>query len=95
MTDADQRYVLTTTTTARRKLSEVLPESVAAAAWEFVTGPLLEAPRRVGKQLTGPSDGVWSARRGTYRVLYRIDDEQRAVVLLDVGHRRGLSRSGR
>lgn len=95
MTEPDQRYVLTTTATARRRFSEVLPESVAAAAWEFVTGPLLEAPRRVGKQLTGPYDGVWSARRGTYRVLYRIDDEQRTVVLLDVGHRRDVYRSGR
>lgn len=95
MSEPDQRYALTTTATARRRLTEALPEGVAAAAWEFVTGPLLEAPRRVGKELTAPYDGVWSARRGTYRVLYRIDDEQRTVVLLDIGHGRDVYRSGR
>lgn len=83
------------TSTARRRLSEGLPESVAVAAWEFMQGPLTQAPRRVGKQLTAPYEGVWSARRGTYRVLYRVDEETRTVRVVDVSHRRDAYQSAR
>lgn len=67
-------YTLRTTPTVRRELAETLPEAVAAAAYEFITGPLLNQPRRVGKQLLPPLDDTFSARRGTYRVIYRIDE---------------------
>jgi mRNA-degrading endonuclease RelE of RelBE toxin-antitoxin system len=44
--------------------------------------------RRVGKQLLLPSyEGTWSARRGTYRVLYEIDDEQLIVTVTVIEHR--------
>ena len=36
--------------------------------------------------------GVWSARRGTYRVLYRVCDESREVIVLRVEHRRDAYR---
>jgi mRNA interferase RelE/StbE len=58
------------------------------AAYGFVTGPLLEQPHRVGKRLLPALDDRCSARRGTYRVIYRIDDEERVVTVVDVGHRR-------
>jgi hypothetical protein len=67
MTDDQDRYVLAITPTARRQLTEHLPEAVAAAAYEFITGPLLDNPHRVGKQLRPPLDDRHSARRGTYR----------------------------
>jgi mRNA-degrading endonuclease RelE of RelBE toxin-antitoxin system len=73
---------------AARQLAENLPESVAAAALEFVTGPLLTNPRRVGKPLRAPLDGKWSARRGQYRVIYEIDEKSEVVTVLVVGHRR-------
>ncbi|OBK18009.1 type II toxin-antitoxin system RelE family toxin [Mycobacterium asiaticum] len=73
----DQRYELVVAPTARRQLAETLPESVAFAAYEFITGPLLDNPHRVGKRLRPPLEDRHSARRGTYRVIYRIDDEQR------------------
>lgn len=41
-------YELGMTRPARRAISESLPEGVATAAVEFITGPLLEIPRRVG-----------------------------------------------
>jgi mRNA interferase RelE/StbE len=79
-------YILRTTPTVRRALAETLPEAVAAAAYEFMTGPLLEQPHRVGKQLLRPLEDRFSARRGTYRVIYRIDDKAHVVTVVDIGH---------
>ena len=79
-------------TGAARAIGEVLPEAIAAAVIDFVTGPLLDNPRRVGVPLRNELEDVWSARRGAYRVLYRIDDEAREVVVLRVGHRRDVYR---
>lgn len=67
-------------------MTERLPEAVAAAAYEFMTGPLLADPYRVGKRLTPPLADRFSARRGTYRIIYRIDDKSRAVTVVDVNH---------
>lgn len=72
---------------AARALAEVLPAKVAAAAYAFVTGPLLDDPRRVGKPLSPPLDPAWSARRGDYRVLYLVDDRSRTVEVTAVRHR--------
>jgi mRNA-degrading endonuclease RelE of RelBE toxin-antitoxin system len=78
---------------AARRLAEDLPEAVAAACIEFVLGPLAEDPRRVGAPLRKPFEGQWRARRGEYRVRYRIDDETRTVYVLDIDHRRDAYRS--
>lgn len=78
---------------AVRAIQSALPEAVAAAVVEFITGPLLQNPRRVGKPLRGELEGIHSARRGTYRVLYRIDDVERIVTVLRVGHRGSIYRS--
>jgi mRNA interferase RelE/StbE len=86
-------YELRTTSTVRRALSETLPEAVAAAAYEFITGPLLTDPYRIGKRLLPPMDDRFSARRGTYRVIYRIDDKARVVTVVDVAHRRDAYRT--
>jgi len=75
---------------ARRAISHRLPEAVAAAALEFCAGPLAEDPHRVGWPLFGPLAGCHGARRGTYRVVYRIDDEGRTVQALDVRASRGV-----
>jgi mRNA interferase RelE/StbE len=78
---------------ARRAISEVLAEDVAAAAVEFITGPLLDAPHRVGKPLRGKLAGFHSARLGTqWRVLYRIDESKCVVVVLDIQHRSAVYR---
>jgi mRNA interferase RelE/StbE len=86
-------YELRTTSTVRRALSDILPEAVAAAAYEFLTGPLLADPHRIGKRLLPPMDDRFSARRGTYRVIYRIDDKERVVTVVDVAHRRDAYRT--
>jgi mRNA-degrading endonuclease RelE of RelBE toxin-antitoxin system len=73
---------------ARRQLADTLPESVAAAALEFILGPLLDNPRRVGKPLTGRYEGQYSSRRGpAWRIRYQIDEAGRTVTVLDVSHR--------
>ena len=78
-------YELGMTRPARRAISELLPQDVAAAAVEFITGPLLEAPYRVGKPLRDTLSGFQSARLGTqWRVLYRIDESKHAVIVQDI-----------
>jgi mRNA interferase RelE/StbE len=90
---AEDSHELRTTSTVRRALSEILPEAVAAAAYEFISGPLLTDPHRIGKRLLPPMDDRFSARRGTYRVIYRIDDKARVVTVVDVAHRRDAYRT--
>ncbi|MGH3927785.1 MAG: type II toxin-antitoxin system RelE family toxin, partial [Pseudonocardiaceae bacterium] len=57
-----------------------------------LTTTLVASPHQVGKQLRDDLGGIWSARRGTYRVLYRINDELKEVVVLRVEHRRDAYR---
>jgi mRNA interferase RelE/StbE len=91
--DEQRPYTFRATPTVRRALAETLPETVAVAAFEFITGPLLENPYMVGKRLLPPLDDRHSARRGSYRVIYRIDDDARVVTVVDIGHRRDVYRT--
>jgi mRNA interferase RelE/StbE len=95
VTDTPVRYSLLITPTARRQLAEHLPEAVAFAAHEFIVGALLDNPQRLGKRLQAPLDDRHSARRGTYRVIYRIDVQERTVTVLDISHRRDAYRVNR
>lgn len=90
---AAEAYRLVVAPTARRHLAEVLPEAVAFAAYEFVTGPLIDNPHRVGKRLRPPLDDRYSARRGSYRVISRIDDAAGTVTVLGVYPRSAAFRS--
>ena len=85
-------YGLVVAGPAARAIAEELPESVSAAVIEFVTTRLIEDPYRVGRVLRNELAGIFSARRGTYRVLYRMDDERREVIVLRVDHRRDVYR---
>ena len=91
--DPEEPYTLRTTPTVRWSLAETLPEAVAAAAYEFITGPLLKEPQRIGSRLLPPLADRFSARRGTYRVIYRIDEKTRVVTVVDIGHRRDVYRT--
>jgi mRNA interferase RelE/StbE len=81
------RYNIRFQAAARRAISERLPESVAAAVLEFCEAALAVNPQRVGKPLFGPLAGCHGARRGTYRIVYRIDEASRIIHVLDVDHR--------
>ena len=86
-------YELVLTPPAVRALQNGLPVAVAAAVIEFLTGPLLIDPRRIGKPLRGDLAGIYSTRRGTYRVLFRINENAREVVVVRIEHRGDVYRS--
>jgi mRNA interferase RelE/StbE len=83
----DRRCRLRVSRSAARSLGHTLPEKVAAAATEFITGALLADPGRVGKPLEAPLAPLWSARRGSYRVLYTVDESHLIVEVTAVAHR--------
>lgn len=81
-------YAVLVTSTARRALeSGALPAHAAAACWEMITGPIAAAPYRAGKALRPPFTGLHSARRGDYRIIYRVDDDKHQVIITDIRHR--------
>lgn len=88
----EDRYEVRFLPPARRAIAQRLPESVAAAVIELADAALASDPHRVGKPLFGPLTGCHGARRGTYRVIHRIDDEVRTVSVLDIAHRSDLYR---
>lgn len=94
---ADSAYRLSLAPAARRALTEPPPTglalAVAMAVGEFLTGVLLENPRRVGKPLSREFAGYHAARRGTYRVVYRIDDHDKVVHVVRIDHRADVYRS--
>jgi len=54
---------------------------------------LAEDPRPAGATaLRGSLLGHWRIRAGDYRAIYRIDDGQALVLVVDVGHRSSIYR---
>jgi mRNA interferase RelE/StbE len=88
-------YTLRVAPSAARAL-DLLPEPVAAAVVEFLTGPLLADPRRVDKPLVRQLAGYWSARRGAYRVVYAIEEAtagtEGLVLVVRIEHRADVYR---
>ena len=87
-----RRWRLVVAASAERSLA-TLSEGVAAAIVEFMLGPLLDAPTRIGKPLQRELTGYWSARRGAYRVIYRLDRQERVVTVVRIEHRSDVYRS--
>jgi mRNA interferase RelE/StbE len=81
------RYEVVLSPRAKRAIEQDLPEAVAVAVVDFLYGPLAEDPYRVGKPLRLELEGYWSARRGQYRVIYSIHDEQVLVRVVRISHR--------
>ncbi len=94
---SDEAYALSLASSARRVLVEGpprgLPLAVAAAVTEFLTGPLRDNPHRVGNRLTRELGGYHWARRGAYRVIYRIDETERIVHVVRIDHRADVYRT--
>ncbi len=78
--------------TARRDLQRIPPRIVPAII-EFAFGDLASAPRRVGKPLQRELEGLFSARRGPYRILHLIDDDINRVEILRIDHRSDVYRN--
>jgi mRNA interferase RelE/StbE len=81
------RYTVLLSLAAKRAIERDLPEAVAAAVVDFLYGPLAEDPHRVGKPLRLQLEGYWSARRGQYRVIYSIHDDEVLVRVVRISHR--------
>lgn len=69
-----------------------LPGKVREAALAAILGPIAENPQRLGKPLLGELEGWHSARRGEYRIIYEIFEEERVVLIHRVQHRRDVYR---
>ncbi len=80
---------------AARAVNRDLPEAVAAACVEFILGPLAQNPHRVGKALRAPFEGLHSARRGEFRIVYAIYDQRIVVHVIAIQHRRDAYRGAR
>lgn len=84
-------YAVALAAPARRALTR-LPEKVATAAVEFLYGSLAANPHRVGKALKLDLAGLSTARRGDYRIVYRVDDDARRIDVLAIEHRADVYR---
>lgn len=84
----DEPYELVVPGPVGRVISEELPEGIAWAVLEFINGPLLENPHGMGAPLRGELAGTHSAHLSTFRVRYKIDEENRTVTVRQVKHRR-------
>ncbi|MFV1969689.1 MAG: type II toxin-antitoxin system RelE/ParE family toxin [Acidimicrobiia bacterium] len=76
---------------ARRAIDR-LPAKIAVAVLDFILGPLLESPGRVGKPLRGELAGLHSARIGAYRVVYEIEEVGAVVNVLYIDHQADIYR---
>ena len=86
--EPEEPYELVMASSAARAIAENLPEAVAWAAQDFIVGPLMQNPRRVGKPLDNDLAGLHSARIGPeHRIIYRIDDEQCEIEVLRIARR--------
>jgi len=92
VSEHDAPYELRVTGPAQRQLGR-LTEGTAAAIIEFMLGALVDTPHRVGGRLQRELSGLHAARRGAYRVIYEIDDDQRTVIVLRIDHRSTVYRS--
>ncbi len=81
------RHTVVLPAAAKRAIERDLPEPVAVAVVDFLFGPLAADPYRVGRPLRFDLEGYWSARRGQYRVIYSIRDDEVLVRVVRMSHR--------
>jgi mRNA interferase RelE/StbE len=92
VTDDGGPYSVELSGQARRNIHENLPLEVALAAMETIEGAIAVNPYQVDKPLDEPFDGYYSARRGTYRIVYWINEAKHQVEIHSIRHRRDAYR---
>ena len=91
MKNDDAPYRVEVAGSARRDVRR-LPQKITVAVTEFITGQLADNPYRLSKPLRREPASYRAARRGDYRVLFRIDDNAHAIVIIAVNHRAHIYR---
>jgi len=84
-------YEVEITPEGLRHLS-LLPEKLREAALAAILGPIADNPHRLGKPLLGELEGLHAARRGDYRIIYEIVEDDQVVLIHRVQHRRDAYR---
>lgn len=84
-------YELRITPEGLRHLNH-LPTKIRDAALAALYGPIRENPHRLGKALVGELAGLFSARRGDYRIIYSVDEKAKIVVVHRIQHRASVYR---
>lgn len=69
-----------------------MDDKVVGAVIDLVYGSLAANPARQGHRLRFELEGHYSARRGGWRVIYRVDEAARVVCIEQVGHRSDIYR---
>ncbi|MPV50734.1 type II toxin-antitoxin system mRNA interferase toxin, RelE/StbE family [Pseudactinotalea sp. HY160] len=70
-----------------RKADPQTARRVRAALRAITT---LKSPRDRGAPLTGGLAGLWRYRVGDYRIICDLRDERLVVLVIEIGHRRGV-----
>jgi mRNA-degrading endonuclease RelE of RelBE toxin-antitoxin system len=91
VTDDNPGYQARLTAGALRTLSAIAPR-VAEPLVAFIFGSLAADPKRRGKALQRELTGHWAARRGEYRILYRLEPETQTMYVIAIGHRSDVYR---
>ena len=87
-------YEVEVTPEGLRHLNRI-PAKVRDAVIEVIYGTIAEDPHRAGKPLRGELEGLRSARRGDFRIIYEVDDEAQMVLIHRTVHRATAYRRGR
>jgi len=86
-------YKVKYTKTALKKLQK-LDKPTAKILTEWVKKNLegTDDPRKLGKSLSGNRSNQWRYRKGNYRIIADIQDDEIIILILDIGHRKDIYR---
>lgn len=73
------------------KQIEALPIEIRRLVVERVLR-LASEPRPPGCESLAGRSGAYRVRQGSYRVVYEVNEEERAVIIANIGHRRDVYR---
>jgi len=74
------------TSGAKRKKKKIAKQFQSQIEAEI--GELEKDPRHVGVEKLTDEDGLYRARAGNFRIVYRVDDQKRKVIITNVGDRK-------
>ena len=73
---------------ASKKLKKIPPQYQIRIAKRI--DELANNPKKAGKELVGNLNGLYSSRVGNYRILYKTQDDELIVLVIDIGHRKNI-----